>query len=121
YVEDVVGEDGPLLQLASGEADIDNIVEQEWARWWTAACGAERLSTAVRTQAIRGESVGIKRTRESLLRQSMITLDPYLVEPERLACPNFGADLRKDYIDGVHLDPLTREPIKYDILKAHPG
>jgi hypothetical protein len=121
YVDDLVGETGPLLQSSTGAADIDLVIETEWAKWWAAIRGGAKLATAVRTQNVRGEVVALRRHDEQLLAHGVVTLDPYLVEPERLATPSIGMEYLSNYIDGVHLDPVTKNPIRYDILKAHPG
>ena len=121
WVDDVVGEDGPLLQVATGNAEADKVIEDSWHEWWLSCHGSERMRTQVLTETNRGEAVAVKRTRLSLLKHCPVSLDPFLIEPDLLASPHFDQNHRQHYIDGIHLDPQTKEPVAYDILKGHPG
>lgn len=125
WAGDVVGECGPWLQVQSGDLRIDRFIEQAWQRWWNAAGMTAKLHTAVEAEAVDGEACGVLMHNFRLLSDlppaMAVTLDISLMESDRLASPNFEDANRSDYIDGIHLDPDTRLPVAYDLLKAHPG
>lgn len=122
WVGDVAGESGPALQVQSGHTAVDRFVERAWDRWWQRSNQAERLRAAVLAEAVDGEGLGVLIHRDTLVRPGQpIGLDVVLLEADRLADPTWLDANRSDYVDGVHLDPLTREPVAYDILRAHPG
>lgn len=125
WVEDVVAETGPWIKIDSGDARVNAFIEQAWLRWWLAAGMSEKLSTAVLAEATDGEAVAlVTRNPRILDRQppgSGVMLHLVGLECDRLASPEYLNANRADYIDGVHLDPSTRAPIAYDLLRAHPG
>lgn len=122
WVGDVVGESGPKLQVHSGNPDVDRFVEQVWDRWWRRANQAATLRAACKADAIDGEAVGVMIVNDRLRRpRQPISTDVLGIECDRLASPRFENANRSDYVDGVHLDPSTRQPVAYDILRAHPG
>lgn len=121
WVSDVCGENGPWLQLHSGNIMVDRLIETAWVRWWRAANQAGKLRTAVKADAVDGETLGALISNRHLLRTQPVSLDVVGVECDRLASAGFENANHSDYIDGVHLDPYTREALAYDLLKAHPG
>ncbi|MGC1274765.1 MAG: phage portal protein [Planctomycetaceae bacterium] len=122
WVGDVVGACGPKLQVHSGNSQVDQFVEQSWARWWRRSNQAATLRAACKADAVDGEAVGVLISNDRLwLARQPVTVDVLGVECDRLASPRFEDANRSDYVDGVHLDPATRQPVAYDILKAHPG
>lgn len=121
YVTDLAGAQGPWLAVATGNEPIDRLIEAGWARWWKQTGMAAKLHSAMRAEAVDGETVAIRTRDDALRRRAGASLDVVLVECDRLANPNWMNANTSDYIDGVHLDPFTRKPVAYDILKAHPG
>lgn len=122
WVGDVAGEAGPALQVQSGDTTVDRFIERAWDRWWQRSNQAERLRSAVLAEAVDGEALGVLIHRDSLVRpRQPVGLDVVLLETDRLADPTWLDANRSDYVDGVHLHPLTREAVAYDILRAHPG
>lgn len=121
FVADVCGEDGPTLQVHSGVPECDRYIEQAWAQWWRLTNQAAKLQTAVRGEAVDGESVAVVIPNPRNSRFGSPLIDVRGFEADRLASPNFQATHLTNYVDGVHLDELTSEPVAYDLLKAHPG
>jgi hypothetical protein len=114
WATDVVRDDGPSLQIDTGDETVNEMIEAAWARFWTDHNIAETLRTAVRAEAVDGEAVNLIKFTED---------GPIVVglEADRLGSPYWLADNRSDYIDGVRLDPVTQKAVSYEILRAHPG
>jgi len=125
WVDDVVGQTGPWPKLQTGNAEVDKFIERAWLRWWRVSGQAAKLRTAVRAEASDGESIGVifhnERIMDLQAPDSAVSVDIGEFEADRLADPSQTDAARSDYIDGVHLDPWTRVPVAYDLLKAHPG
>ncbi|AMV18252.1 phage portal protein [Planctomyces sp. SH-PL14] len=115
YADDLVGEDGPTLQLDSGDPTVDRMIEADWADYWR----AQNLSAKLRT-AVVAESGGDGEACAEI-RFTETWPIPVALESDRLASPQWGAWIKSDYIDGVHIDTHTNEPVAYDVLLAHPG
>lgn len=125
WADDVVAATGPWPKLSTGNSQVDRFIESAWLRWWSASNQAAKMKLAVKAEAVDGESIGIifhsHRILEDQRPLTAVSVDVAGFEADRLADPNYSGSNRSDYIDGIHLDPLTREPIAYDLLKAHPG
>ncbi|WP_437205864.1 phage portal protein [Planctomicrobium sp. SH664] len=125
FAEDVVGEGGPWMTVASGNDRVNSFIETAWARWWTASNQAGKLRTAVEAESVDGEAVGLIHMNPEIvpLQHPLVAVatDVAPIECDRLASPTQEDGNRRNYIDGVHLHPGTRVPVAYDLLKAHPG
>lgn len=124
WVEDVVG-DGPWLEAATGDPVLNSFIESAWSEWWEITGQGATLATAVEAEAVDGEVCGVLMRNFTRVEDQhadvAVSLDVRLFEADRLASPHFENANRSDYVDGVHLDPLTGTPLAYDLLKAHPG
>lgn len=121
WVEDLIGPEGPWLQVSSGSAAADRLIETAWARWWKRTNQAAKMRQAARAEAVDGEAVGLRIRDLANVPRSGVSLDVVILECDRLASPDWTNANRSGYIDGVHLDPFTQKPVAYDLLKAHPG
>lgn len=121
WTNDVTGPIGPALWMNTGSKAVDAFLETKWETWWKVSNQAGKLNTAVRADAVDGETLGVLISNPRLLRFGSASLDVVSLECDRLASPRFENSNRENYVDGVHINPLTREPWAYDILKAHPG
>lgn len=119
YVDDMMGESGPQLQLKTGNTEIDRHIEGRWSDWWKHSRQASKMNTSALAQNGDGEAIAKKRSNYRLAMFSPVQLDVRLFECDRLASPNVD-ELRSDYVDGVYLD-MDAEPVGYDLLKQHPG
>ena len=115
YADDLVGEDGPTLQLSSGDKAVDRLIETEWADYWC----KNNLSAELRA-AVVAESGGDGEACAEIRFTDTWPI-PLGMESDRLASPKWGDWMRSDYVDGVHIDTRTNRPTAYDVLKAHPG
>lgn len=121
WVADVVGEFGPIKQHRTGFGELDRFLDRLWARWWEHARQASKMRTAVRSEGADGEAGAVIISNPYVARRQPLHLDTRLFECDRLASPDWDNANRSDYVDGVHVDPATQEPVAYDILRAHPG
>lgn len=122
WVGDLTGDAGPALQIhIPHNPALSRYVEQAWEKWWKLTGQGAKLRAAVRAEAVDGEGVDVLISNPRNLRRQRISLDVVDLECDRLASPRWDNANLSTYIDGVHLDPLTRDPIAYDLLKAHPG
>lgn len=105
----------------SGNTRINRLIETAWSKWWRRNGVAAKLHCAVRAEAVDGEHIALRLRSISQVSRAGVALDVLPLECDRLANPNWSNSNTSDYIDGVHLDPYSRRPVAYDILKAHPG
>jgi len=120
WVDDVMGESGPVLDMTTNYDELNALIEADWQEWWDAGNLQAKLRTAILAETVDGESVDLKIQSTALRLDQPIGLDVLGFESDRLASPSLLDDHRSDYVDGVHLDDL-RQPVAYDLLKAHPG
>lgn len=124
FADDICGDCGPVLQVESGDTATNATIEREWRKWWRQARMLERLHTAVLAYAIDGEAFAKRGNVEFTGPESM--LDPLVslrvvnFESDRVGTP-WDAFERSNYADGVLFDPMTGEPIAYDVSRWHPG
>lgn len=108
---------GPRLQVLLDNESLSATVETAWSDWARHRQLADKLRTMRLSQAVDGESVAILTTGDDF---ANVTLDVRLVETEQLATPDL---LISDslHVDGIDLDDSTGRPVRYHILRQHPG
>jgi lambda family phage portal protein len=123
FATDVVGDEGPTLQIVSPDEDWNKEVEQGFAAWSAVADVGGRMHFSdlmkleVRQLFESGEGLTqhvMTDDRSLPVRRRLLT-----IEPDRLSSPygTESSNVRK----GVEVDPKTGKPIAYWILKDHPG
>jgi lambda family phage portal protein len=112
---DLVGPEGPRLQIASpGGEDL----ELAWQQWAAMPDRTGRLSLA---DMLRLTIYQLIECGEAIFHEAWGP-DGYtllMIEPDRLASP--GGMLTPDESMGVKMDPTTGKPTAYYIAKQHPG
>ena len=120
---DVIGT-GPRLQMLADDAEVNSIVEREFARWARAVRLAEKLRTMRMARAADGEAFALLFSNGNLAHP--VKLDIRLIEADQVATPAFAAGAasagRPDMsaVDGIVFDEFG-SPKEYHLLKAHPG
>jgi lambda family phage portal protein len=120
-VGDTVGT-GPRLQMLTPDLKLNAEVEALWRIWASASDWALNCRVLVGVGEVVGECFGVFRDSKKLARLGLpITLALKLIEPDQVAHPN-GRFLAFGQFgdDGIETDE-DGEPLKYSILKAHPG
>jgi lambda family phage portal protein len=112
---DVVGT-GPRLQLLTTDADANNRIEHEFARWAKAIGLAEKLRTMRMARAEDGEAFAILTSNPRLPTQ--VKLDLKLVEADQVTTPDLNS--LNGGVDGIVFDEAGN-PVEYHVLKHHPG
>ncbi|MEQ9616656.1 MAG: phage portal protein [Phycisphaerales bacterium] len=108
---------GPRLQLLTGDAEANVVIEREFARWTQVIGLPEKLRAMRMARAESGEIFAILASNPEL--DSPIALDVRLVEADQVTTPTL--DLHNDNaVDGIVFDSFGN-PVEYHILKAHPG
>jgi len=113
---DVVGS-GPRLQMLTGSAEANRIIEQAFAAWAKAIGLAEKLRTMRMARAQDGEAFAILTSNPKL--STSVQLDLRLVEADQVMTPDLTAS-PGNAVDGIVFDSAGN-PIEYHILKEHPG
>lgn len=115
--EDTVGT-GPRLQLGLRNEKFNAGIQKQWKPYANAIDLTSKLQTMRISKARDGEAMA--RFVQNPAIGHEIKLDLQLFECDMLSAPVFEDDLRRDYIDGIHLDRFGN-PAFYDILDDHPG
>ncbi len=91
---DVIGT-GPRLQVLTGDAEVNQTVEREFARWARAVGLAEKLRTMRMAKTTDGEAFAVLFSNEKL--SSPVKLDLKLLEADQVATPTLaqGGKARK--------------------------
>lgn len=124
HVNYVIGE-GPRLQIASDNEDLNNIIEDRFAEWAEQIDLVNKLRIMRFSQCASGESFGLLATNPSLQRfarfgRPTVQLDLKVIEADQIATPWGIALEENDLIDGLKFDAFGNV-IGYYLLKAHPG
>lgn len=109
---------GPTLQLKTLSEEADDIIESAWEKWCDEIELEEKLRIMVQSTAIDGEVFGLFITNSSL--QHPVQLDLKVIEADQVSTPVLKLKLRQE-VDGIELDPRTKEPRYYHLLRDHPG
>lgn len=111
---------GPRLQLQSPFPEANAAVEQAFAAWAMRSRLARKLRTARIAKAKDGESLLVRVNNPRLA--DPVKLDLWGPECDQLTSPidRYSAFPDDRYDDGITLDEFGN-PVKYDILKHHPG
>ncbi len=124
FVNEIVGT-GPTLQMTTGYAKFDNMVENLWKEYASNKdlCDAGKrhdyawlLRTGLKDTATMGEDLTTYRT----IQRPGVTMAIQAINPLRLDTPMASYNDATLY-DGVRIDPATTAPTEYYILKHHPG
>lgn len=116
YVDDVVGQAGPRLQLLTDDAELNDEVEREWRRWSIRSRFGRKLRTLHRSRVVDGEGFAMFITNPRI--KHPVRLDLRLLECDRFHSMGLLSD--SNNIDGVILDELGNA-VGYEVLNAHPG
>ncbi len=114
---DLIGT-GPRLQVQTGRAEADRLIEKRFAAWARSIRLAEKLRTMRQARAVDGEAFALLTDNPNSA--TPVQLDLRLVEAEQVATPLTELLLKPNYVDGIVLGPHG-EPIEYHVLKSHPG
>lgn len=120
-VGDTVGT-GPRLQLLTADLKLNAEVEALWRVWAAADDWALNCRVLVGVGEVGGECFGVFRNSKKLARLGLpITLSLKLIEPDQVAHPAGFFPSNGQYgDDGIETDE-DGEPLRYSILKSHPG
>ena len=113
---DVIGT-GPRLQMLTDDAEINRLLEAEFARWARATGLAGKLRTMRVARAQDGEVFAMLSSNDGL--DSPIKLDIRLIEADQVTTPGLSP-LKVNAVDGVVLDEFGN-PAEYCVLREHPG
>lgn len=120
HVTDVVGKDGPSLQVQSDDATYNAALEETWHDWWIEGkpsldgelSGAELLQQDIRLLWTMGSTLD-QFTRDPDAATDEVTLRINPINPRRLQQPMAVND---PYVQcGVRLSPTTQKRISYFI------
>jgi len=114
--DDMVG-GGPILQMQTGDTNLDRAIEYEWSQWDDAVGFADKLHTMRQTRAGDGEAFMFLETDPSL---GDIQLDLELYEADQIATPTQFPFYQPFSVDGIVFDRHMK-PRSYHRLKQHPG
>jgi lambda family phage portal protein len=117
---DLIGT-GPRLQLSTGDADADRVVERMFFDWGWEIDLPAKLRTMRESLVVDGEAFGLMITNPRL---SGVQLDLRLVEAEMVATPTElmaqSITIEGNTVDGLEFDE-TGNVVAYQLLKYHPG
>jgi lambda family phage portal protein len=108
---------GPSLQVMLPDSSASRMIEQKWRKWCKDVRLASKLRTAWVSKVIDGETIILKGNNPRS--KNDVKLDLRIIECDQLATPYY-ADGLPNKIDGIEFDDFGN-PIKYHILKGHPG
>lgn len=115
-VDDVVGPDGPTLQVLSDDEDFNEALEDAWRAWFSAptfrpnVSGASVLKLWVRNLPRCGEFLAQIDTDTQA--ESPVQMRLRLLHPRRLESP-YGSAATETHKMGVELDQPDGRPIRY--------
>ena len=113
---DLVGV-GPKLQMQTGNAAFNQVVERVFHEWAKAIKLRRKLWCMAHAKVQDGEAIGIVRNNPRV--NHRVKLDLVLVETEQCQTPMLPW-ATAGYIDGIKFDEFGN-PEYYDILQQHPG
>lgn len=109
---------GPTLQVLTADKKYNRAVEAAWREWAAEVELTQKLRTAKLAKSVDGEGFLVLKTAESL--EGPVKLYPCDVEADQVTTPAPGT-LADFFVDGLILDKVTGRPVKYHVLKSHPG
>lgn len=115
---DLIGGDGPTLQVRTTDAGYNRAVERSWQLWCDEVGLVEKLRTLKLAKTVDGEGFLVLKTVEDL--DHPVKLYPCDVEADQVTTPA-PASLTELWVDGLDLHPVTGRPTSYHVLKGHPG
>lgn len=113
---DVVGT-GARLQVLTGNPDLNQKIETEFAMWAKAIGLPEKLRTMRLARAVDGESVGIFSNNRRL--KTPVKLNVRIVECDQLGTPDLFSP-KPNAVDGIIFDD-DGNPVEYHVMRNHPG
>ena len=108
---------GPRLQMATGAAATDRLIEKEFGSWVDEVGLSEILRTMRMARAQDGEAFALLATNP--LYQHPIKLAVRPIEADQVTTPDFSS-LALNAVDGIVFD-VYGNPSQYHVLKVHPG
>lgn len=108
---------GPRLQMLSGEEEFNDEIESAFARWAEAVRLPAKLRTMRMSRCQDGEAFAVLATNPKVRHEVKLDLMP--VESDRISGDLVWLD-DDTSVDGISFDPWGN-PIKYRVLKYHPG
>ncbi len=108
---------GPRLQMLTGDAAGNRLVEKLFSRWADAVGLAAKLRLMRMARAVTGECFAILTTNPKL--PTPVQLDVKLIEADQVADP-YPAVMDPNWVDGIVIDDYGN-PVEYHVLKNHPG
>lgn len=112
---DLVGT-GPRIQITTGDAGYDRLVETRFRKWLRVNKAAKKLRLGRVARGIDGEAFYLKTTNPRSRDRVKAWIRP--VECDYFEDPS-GFD-RPNHVGGIHFD-ANELPISYKMLKRHPG
>jgi capsid protein len=109
---------GPTLQVTTGKNSFNRQIEQAWSDWCAAVGLVEKLRTAKLAKTVDGEGFLAFKTVKDL--EHPVKLYPMDIEADQVTTPA-PKDLGQLWVDGLTLHPVTGRPVKFHVLKHHPG
>lgn len=109
---------GPTLQVRTADKTYNRAVEAAWQRWCAEVGLAEKLRTCKLAKTVDGEGFLVLKTVEDM--DDPVKLYPVDVEADQVTTPA-PATLADLWVDGLELHPVTGQPVKYHVLRNHPG
>lgn len=109
---------GPTLQVYTPSATFNRAVEAAWAEWCAEVGFADKLRTLKLARTVDGEGFLVLKTVADL--EHPVKLYPCDLEADQVTTPA-PKSLGELWVDGLILHPVTGQPVKYTVLKAHPG
>lgn len=123
HVTDLVGEDGPTLQVISDNATYNEAFEAGWRSWWAAPdaagkwSGVDLLKIWIKSLWLCGEYLVQKVTRNNAAGPVKLRLNT--IAARRLRTP-FGREGQASIFMGIEVDSDGR-PVRYHFEKYLPG
>jgi lambda family phage portal protein len=109
---------GPTLKVLTDDAGYNREVEAAWKEWCQAVDLVEKLTTAKLARTIDGEGFLVFKTVEDL--ETPVKLWPADIEADQVTTYS-PKNLAELWVDGLDLHPVTQRPVRYHVLKTHPG
>jgi len=113
HVNAVIGT-GPRLQVLTDDEKLNTAVESRWKLHAESDGLAEKLRTMRRSECVDGEAFALIVTGED----GRLSLLP--VEADQFTTP-YLHPYNNNHVDGIELSITTRTPLRYHMLRIHPG
>ena len=113
---DIIGQ-GPTLQFQTNNAEVNRLVESEFARWAKSSRLPEKLRLARMARGHTGEAFLMFTTNPGL--KGLVKLDIRMIEADQIATPDLAMWMNNG-TDGIVYDEYDN-PLAYHVLKQHPG